>query len=553
MKTFISKVRLSILRAAKKLFLVGVLIVLGIPNSGFAQMIYLGPIKGQTSYARAVNNKGQVVGQSTNWQYAFLWENGVMTDLGSLGGGQAYALGINDNGQIVGASQKSSGAWHAFLWENGKMTDLGIEGDAWDINNRGQIAGTFYTQSRDLHIFVWEHGVMTDIGPERLFSPFINDNGQVVGGETITTATGTTYRLWVWQDGTITELGTGIGAFWPDRMNDNGQIIGRSSVYGSGSFLWENGVITDLGGYYSIAYDINNYGQVVGDVWSNPPNDPTPTAVLWDCGKTIYLQTVGVGSLATGINDHGQVVGFTWLPSGEGSAFITKYVPEPAIISVSPKSHDFGQVIVGSTSTETFTVTNKGSGCLKITSLSITGRDTSEFLIQNDQCAGKILAPNLTCMVDVVFAAKSEGEKLASLSIYSNDPVTPIFEVLVLGIVVGRVEVTIDIKPGSFPNSVNPNSKGKIPVAILSTKVFNAVSQVVLSSLTFGRTGDERSLAFCQGSEDVNKDKLQDLVCHFYTQHTGFQCHDTRGILKGETKDGTPIVGSDSVNIVSCK
>jgi hypothetical protein len=113
--------------------------------------------------------------------------------------------------------------------------------------------------------------------------------------------------------------------------------------------------------------------------------------------------------------------------------------------------------------------------------------------------------------------------------------------------------VTMDIKPGESPNSINPKSNGKIPVAILSTKDFDAPRQIDLNSLTFGRTGDEQSLAFCHGSEDVNRDRLQDIVCHFYTQDTGFQCHDTVGILKGETKDGTPIEGSDSVKIVPCK
>jgi hypothetical protein len=116
------------------------------------------------------------------------------------------------------------------------------------------------------------------------------------------------------------------------------------------------------------------------------------------------------------------------------------------------------------------------------------------------------------------------------------------------------IEVTIDIKPGSDPNAINPKSKGKIPVAVLSSLDFDAPSDVDQDSLTFGHTGDEESLAFCSPSpEDINDDGLYDLVCHFYTQHTGFECGDTEGILKGQTVDGVPIEGSDSVKIVPCK
>jgi len=114
--------------------------------------------------------------------------------------------------------------------------------------------------------------------------------------------------------------------------------------------------------------------------------------------------------------------------------------------------------------------------------------------------------------------------------------------------------VGIDIKPGSNINPVNRKSKGKIPVAILSTSDFNARKMVDRTSLTFGATGDEDSLAFCTPRrEDVNGDHLKDLICHFYTKKTGFQCGDTEGILKGQLLDGTPIEGSDLVRIVPCK
>lgn len=111
--------------------------------------------------------------------------------------------------------------------------------------------------------------------------------------------------------------------------------------------------------------------------------------------------------------------------------------------------------------------------------------------------------------------------------------------------------VAIDIKPGGLPNSINPKSRGKLSVAILSTAGFEAPARVDCSSLTFGRTGDEQSLGFCNASpEDVNRDGFLDLVCHFDTLTAAFKSGDTQGMLKGRTVTGIPIMGTDAVRIV---
>lgn len=111
--------------------------------------------------------------------------------------------------------------------------------------------------------------------------------------------------------------------------------------------------------------------------------------------------------------------------------------------------------------------------------------------------------------------------------------------------------VNIDIKPGGTPNSINTKSKGKIPVAILSSSNFDAPVRVDRHSITFGRTGDETSLGFCNpNGEDVNGDQLTDLICHFDTQLTDFQKGDTEGVVKGQTLDGIFLRGTDSVRIV---
>lgn len=116
--------------------------------------------------------------------------------------------------------------------------------------------------------------------------------------------------------------------------------------------------------------------------------------------------------------------------------------------------------------------------------------------------------------------------------------------------IVGAREVAIDIKPGGSQNSINFRSQGTLVVAILSDTGFDAPTQVDLSSLTFGRTGDEHSLERCHHPKDVNDDLRLDLVCHFSVRAAAFQRGDTVGILKGKTVSGTPFKGVDSVRIV---
>jgi CSLREA domain-containing protein len=110
--------------------------------------------------------------------------------------------------------------------------------------------------------------------------------------------------------------------------------------------------------------------------------------------------------------------------------------------------------------------------------------------------------------------------------------------------------VRIDIKPGQLPNVIDLGSRGTIPVAVLSTAHFNAPGQVDTASLKFGRTGNESSLVSCSPPQDVNRDGLLDVLCHFSARKTDFQLGDTQGVLTGNTSGGTSIRGTDSVVVV---
>ena len=110
--------------------------------------------------------------------------------------------------------------------------------------------------------------------------------------------------------------------------------------------------------------------------------------------------------------------------------------------------------------------------------------------------------------------------------------------------------VTIDIKPGSATNIINPESHGIIPVAILTTDTFDAL-QVDPLSVTFGVLPVTE--AHSRGHvEDVDGDGDADLLLHFETQGTDISCMDTEVFLGGETFDGQAVIGSDAVSTVGC-
>jgi probable HAF family extracellular repeat protein len=108
--------------------------------------------------------------------------------------------------------------------------------------------------------------------------------------------------------------------------------------------------------------------------------------------------------------------------------------------------------------------------------------------------------------------------------------------------------VEIDIKPGSDPNPINPFSRGVIPVAILTTEDFDALT-VDEDSVRFGPAEAEKRHKQAH-VEDVDGDGDLDLLLHFSTQETGIALGDTEACLTGQTYDGVPIMGCDSVRTV---
>lgn len=111
-------------------------------------------------------------------------------------------------------------------------------------------------------------------------------------------------------------------------------------------------------------------------------------------------------------------------------------------------------------------------------------------------------------------------------------------------------QILIDIKPGSFPNSINNDSNGVIPVAILTTADFDASavnsSTVNLDGMAVrvkGKSGTAGSM------EDVDGDGDLDLVVQIIDDGV-FTIGDCTATLTASTYGGVQVFGTDTIRIV---
>ena len=254
---------------------------------------FSGPLSGTNeplNYVPTVNRRGQTVGFSSNpvpdsqtnnptacfgsnVSHAFEWQKGAVTDLGSLAGPDycSDADSINERGEIEGVS------------ENGLVDPLlGLN---------------------EIRAVVWKHGQIHDLGTlggNHSWSFGINNSGQVVGMALnaipdpysiynfviFGSSAGTQTRAFLWQDGVMQDLGTlGGPDAWSWAINERGQVAGMSYTNSTPNpasgfptlnpFFWQDGKMQDvgsLGGVVGFPGALNSRGQIIGgsSVAANP-------------------------------------------------------------------------------------------------------------------------------------------------------------------------------------------------------------------------------------------------------------------------------------------
>lgn len=255
------------------------------------------PFGTSSSSGTSINDNGQVVGNSTYaltsnpntaTTHAFLYDGTSMQDLGTLGGKNSTGKAINDSGTVVGWSETAevvppggpfSGTpiKHAFIYRNGVMTDIGaafpsLDSYAYAINENGWVTGSVSTNSYSSTAFIYDGTQMTllsSIPGNYSTGVSINAQGWVAG------STGRDAFLYKGPDEVI-NLGAGLWSSSAQGINDQGYVVGEASsddlrayafVYDGSSVLNLNQLLAPGNSYWYIrqAFAINNAGQILAE------------------------------------------------------------------------------------------------------------------------------------------------------------------------------------------------------------------------------------------------------------------------------------------------
>lgn len=225
-----------------------------------------------------------------------------MVDLGTFGGDSSYASAMNDHGDVVGRAQAADGTYRGFLWRHGRMIDLGALHPI-DVNNHGQVVGI---RGDGTGGYVWHRGVLRPLGDPSALPEAINDRGQVVGR--------TNAGPVLWTNGRTRLLPLGDAS----DVNERGQISGGVHVPGGfHAALWHRGRVTDLGaGPFdrSNTYALNDRGWAIG--WHFAA-DQSERGILWRHGRALDVGTLG-GSFTQlrAINNRGAILAISEATDG---------------------------------------------------------------------------------------------------------------------------------------------------------------------------------------------------------------------------------------------
>jgi probable HAF family extracellular repeat protein len=387
--------------------------------------------------ALLINEAGQVVGQSyTNEStlptqscntelprtlHGFLWENGALTDIGTLGGSCAFVYALNNRGQVVGQSTVAGDvASHPYIWERGTITDLGTLGGsygfaAW-INDAGRVVGSV-TNASDAALLavVWKDGVITGLGtlPGDACSAanVINSKGQIVGGSGLfapffsACANDTVEHAFLWQDGAMVDLNAFVP---PDSdltlseavfINDAGEISGIAALPTGEQHAF---LLVPCEYKTELCRDADD-NAIANRRSRAVPQDRLVEHQLGSIRKLLKRQLSGepATQVATSMN-----------------AITTSILTT----TLSTTSLAFSAQALATTSlARTVTLTTSATATLTISSIAISGINAGDFM-QTNNCGSALVG---SCTISITFKPKVIGPRSAVLNVTDNASGSP--------------------------------------------------------------------------------------------------------------------------------
>ncbi|MCZ6834341.1 MAG: hypothetical protein O7G85_01070, partial [Planctomycetota bacterium] len=192
---------------------------------------------------------------------ALYWdETNGLQDLGTLGGDETIPYALNDVGQIVGQSRNAAGQWRAFLWDAAgglqPLVTFFDESFARDINNNGLVVGSqvgsdgISIASRWIGTTFFDYPISSPSGSDLLA---VNELGDMVGWKSKSALDITPIGVMKLQQFNL-QFEMGLETFGPSKayfINDH-QIVGglsNFSIYDWETFVWsfDNPIATSLG------------------------------------------------------------------------------------------------------------------------------------------------------------------------------------------------------------------------------------------------------------------------------------------------------------------
>ncbi|WP_258725421.1 hypothetical protein [Cellulomonas sp. NS3] len=324
-------------------------------------------VPGTETVATAVNARGEVVGVSGS--RAFLWSDGVLTDVSALTGLTYLTLtDINRRGQVVGSYvSDEDGTEHAVLIDGATVTELG-EGTALHVNDHGVVAGLLGGALGGAP-FRWERGVRTDLTevPGRAVSLSrvvdLNERGtvlaQVVGPESDFEDLG--HRQgYVWtRDGVTLLADPALRYVVPSDLDDRGRVTGFTGVPdapgSTSAFVWWRGELTLLRdpvqGCFENGVGLDDHGRVLVGT-TCPANGVGLTEhALWDDGDVTPVEPPAGATLRSPVvlGAQGLVAGVLSRPDaaprvgawrdGRWSETAVPTAEQLRVVDVSPRGH----------------------------------------------------------------------------------------------------------------------------------------------------------------------------------------------------------------------